>query len=36
MNERRSHQHLLVLVLGWGVMSEPIFDHEKLDVYFSR
>ena len=24
---------VLVLVLAWGIMSEPIFDHEKLDVY---
>jgi hypothetical protein len=24
---------VLVLVLEWGVMTEPIFDHEKLDVY---
>jgi hypothetical protein len=24
---------VLVLVLEWGKMAEPIFDHEKLDVY---
>jgi hypothetical protein len=29
----RSGIQFLVLVLEWGLMTEPIVDHEKLDVY---